>query len=100
MTQILIVRADAEDDIEKAFNWYEDQRVGLGLDFLLAVEASLAVVERDPLRYPLIYKQARRILLRRFPYGLFYIVGDGVIEVLACMHHRRHPRKWRRRTSG
>ncbi|MFV1950438.1 MAG: hypothetical protein ACC630_00565 [Nitrospinota bacterium] len=31
------IRPEAEDDLEKAFSWYEDKRKGLGYDFLLRV---------------------------------------------------------------
>jgi len=31
----VIVRPDAEEDLKEAFSWYEDNRTGLGYDFLL-----------------------------------------------------------------
>jgi plasmid stabilization system protein ParE len=93
----LILRQDAEDDIETAFTWYEQQRQGLGPEFLLAVEAGLAAIERQPEAYPAVYKRARRLVLRRFPYALFFVADRGLIEVIACTHVRRHPRRWRKR---
>jgi plasmid stabilization system protein ParE len=92
----IILRQSAEDDIDAAFTWYEQQRPGLGSEFLLAVEAGLAAIRRQPEIYPAIYKRARRQLLRRFPYALFFVDGES-IEVIACMHARRHPRHWRGR---
>lgn len=41
MKRALIVRRDAEEDIDQAFTWYESQRPGLGHDFLLCVEAAI-----------------------------------------------------------
>jgi plasmid stabilization system protein ParE len=35
--------------------------------------------------------------LRRFPYSLFYRIIDDQVIVVACMHGRRHPRRWRSR---
>ncbi|MFN0206017.1 MAG: type II toxin-antitoxin system RelE/ParE family toxin [Planctomycetota bacterium] len=95
---MLIIRDDAEADVEEAFNWYQKHRDGLGADFLLVVEAGLAVIERNPRLCQVVYKQTRRLLLRRFPFGLFYIFDDKTIEVLACMHCRRNPTEWRERT--
>ena len=43
----VIVRPEAEDDLEKAFSWYEDKRKGLGYDFLLQVDAGMRFIERD-----------------------------------------------------
>lgn len=41
MKRTLIVRREAEADIDQAFAWYESQRPGLGHDFLLCVEAAM-----------------------------------------------------------
>ena len=97
MSRPLIVRADAESDVEAAYHWYEERSPGLGAEFLRAVEASLSSVERDPERYPQHYKRARRALLRRFPYALFYVIESDLVEVIGCLHTRRHPRRWRSR---
>ena len=43
-------------------------------------------------------KQYRRILLRRFPYGLIYVLGPDEIRILAIAHQRRRPGYWSRRT--
>jgi plasmid stabilization system protein ParE len=93
----LILRPAAEDDVEAAYRWYEEQSPGLGAEFLRSVEAALASVERNPEAYQLVYKQARRALLRRFPYALFYVASPELIEVIGCIHTRRHPRRWRSR---
>jgi plasmid stabilization system protein ParE len=93
----LIVRAEAEADIEVAFRWYEEQSPGLGAEFLRAVDASLSGIEREPERNAAIYKQSRRVLLRRFPFAVHYVIQPKSIDVVACMHMRRHPRRWQRR---
>ena len=95
MTRKLVIRAEADADIEAAFQWYEEQNRGLGTEFLRAVEASLSSIERTPELYPLFYRRARRILLRRFPYAVYYVVTPSVLDVVACMHTRRNPRRWR-----
>jgi plasmid stabilization system protein ParE len=93
----LIVRADAEADIEEAFRWYEEQSPGLGAEFVRAVDAVLSAIEREPELHAENFKRARRVLLRRFPYAIYFVVHPQSIDVLACMHTRRHPRRWRRR---
>ena len=47
MNEKLIIRSEAEAEIEQAFRWYEERRPGLGADFLLCVEESLALIERN-----------------------------------------------------
>lgn len=62
-----IVRPAAAADIEQAFLWYEERRPGLGDEFLVAVQRALDNITAHPARYPVIHRDARRVLLRRFP---------------------------------
>lgn len=91
------VRPLAEADAQAAFDWYEGQAAGLGHEFLRAVDAGYAMIERWPEMFPLVYRATRRALLRRFPYSVYYTVSGEVIQVLACVHGKQHPRRWRRR---
>jgi hypothetical protein len=36
-------------------------------------------------------------LLRRFPYGIYFVPTAELIGVVACMHARRNPRRWQER---
>jgi plasmid stabilization system protein ParE len=92
-----LIRPDAEPDIAEAYRWYEEQRTGLGADCLLCVEEGLAKIQRNPEAYPLVHKNVRRMLIKRFPYGIFYIVEPPVIIVLAVFHERRDPAEWKSR---
>jgi plasmid stabilization system protein ParE len=91
------IRPDAERDIAEAYRWYEEQRIGLGAAFLLCVEEGLAKIQRAPEAYPVVHKNVRRLLIKRFPYGIFYAVEQPVIIVLAVFHERRDPLAWRSR---
>lgn len=90
-----IVRPAAAADIDDAFLWYESQRPGLGHEFLAAANTLMDAVTQHPLRYPIVHRDTRRALLRRFPYAVYFRVYDDVIVVIACMHGRRSPRRWR-----
>jgi toxin ParE1/3/4 len=90
----MLIRPEAERDIEDAFSWYEEKRAGLGSDFLLCVEEGFAKILRGPEIYPVVHKNVRRILIRRFPYAIFYITEHYGLVVLAVAHASRDPRKW------
>lgn len=49
----LVYRPEAAADVEEAFAWYERQRVGLGAEFLGALQAAEDAVGAAPLTYPL-----------------------------------------------
>ena len=90
----LLVRPAAAADIEEAHRWYERQRVGLGEEFLTAVDATLQDLAAHPAAYAVIHRETRRALLHRFPYGIFYRLYDENVIVIACMHGRRDPERW------
>ncbi|HYD51092.1 MAG TPA: type II toxin-antitoxin system RelE/ParE family toxin [Gemmatimonadaceae bacterium] len=97
MTPRLFVRDDAAADIEAAAEWYEERRAGLGGEFLRAVRATLAAVERWPEQFGVAREPIRRALLRRFPYAVFYVREAEHIVVIACLHARRDPHVWQSR---
>ena len=91
MTAVLIRRA-AELDLMRIEDWYEGRRPGLGHEFREAVDAAIARIGENPLAYPDRYRGARRALVRRFPYILWYRVLADFALVLACVHGKRDPR--------
>lgn len=93
----LVFRVAAAADLEEAYRWYERQRRSLGEDFLSAVQAAIETVASNPEAHPVLHRDTRRILLRRFPYGLYYRVLDAEIVVVACFHAKRDPKTWRSR---
>jgi hypothetical protein len=67
VTPRFIVRPAAEADIAEAALWYELRSLGLGGEFVRAVDVCLAEIRRSPESFPQIYKTTRRAALRRFP---------------------------------
>jgi len=100
---ILLVRTvvftpAARDEVMDAQDWYEKEAPGLGRHFSTAVAVAVERIACNPLQFPIVYKQIRRALLRRFPYALFFIQEqDDSLTVLACFHGSRAPARWQRR---
>ena len=97
MRPSLRIRPAAAADIEDAYKWYETRRPGLGGEFLQAVSSVLEAISQQPERFPVIYRDLRRALLRRFPYGIFFKLESGRLMVVACFHAKRDPQEWRSR---
>jgi plasmid stabilization system protein ParE len=94
MSHTLIVRAAAKRHIAEAFRWYERQSPGLGADFLAALETVLRRIADTPLLYAPLYRDVRRALLPRFPYGVFYFTQSERLTVVAVLHTSRDPKLW------
>lgn len=93
----LSVSPRAEAEIQDAARWYEGRVQGLGAAFLEIVEQALSAVEENPLRFPIVNRDTRRALLKRFPYGVFFRIRTDRIKVVAVMHLSRNPDRWQRR---
>jgi plasmid stabilization system protein ParE len=87
----VIVRPEAGDDLKEAFAWYEDKRTGLGYDFLLQVEAGINFIKRNPEIHPIEYKEARKHVIKRFPYKIIYLLEKEKVIILAVIHGKRRP---------
>jgi toxin ParE1/3/4 len=90
----------AEDDIAAAFEWYESKRVGLGAEFVHAVDAVLVSLLDFPESREAVHRSVRRCLMGRFPFEIFYRLEPGFLVVVACMHAARDPEAVLRRIGG
>ena len=49
--------------------------------------------------YARLYREARRVLLRRFPYAVYFVDEGEFIEVFAILHQQQEPAVWQTRVS-
>ena len=87
----LSIRKEAEVDIAEAYQYYESCRTDLGSDFVLCIEESLARIQKNPKQYERIYKRVHRALVRRFPFGIYYVIDQENISVIGVLHARKNP---------
>ena len=93
VTLPLRIRAEASADLNAAWNWYENQREGLGDDLLGCVDAAFAAVARSPEAYARVDGAVRRVLVRRFPYIVLFREYPEYIAILAVFHTSRNPQE-------
>jgi len=84
-------------ELRAAARRYEEERIGLGERFVLAIDKAISDAITDPLRWPLIPSVpqnlgVRRRLVEGFPYAVVYrIVAHEIVEIVAVMHGKRNP---------
>jgi plasmid stabilization system protein ParE len=93
----LVVRPAAANDLRSAYRWYEEQQPGLGEDLLEEVQTVIERMLLLPRAYPIVHRETRRALVRRFPYGVFFRTNEDAVIVVAVYHLRRNPRSWQQR---
>ena len=100
MNYMLIFTNESQDDLRNGFLWYEEKRVGLGVDFMLAIEATLRVIERNPFTYskaPTNMPNIRRAIIFKFSYSIFYSVIDQSVVILAVVSSKQDTAIWKTR---
>ena len=91
----LQIRPEAENDLNEAHTWYTER--GRGQDFLDAIEEILHRMQMSPRMYPVVHRNVRRALVKRFRFAIFYVLQPERIVVLAIIHQSRDPARWQRR---
>ena len=87
----LVFIAEAFDDLRSARRWYEERRAGLGAAFERAVEAALERVRRMPQSGAEVAPPFRRMIVRRFPYDVYFEFDERRILVVLLFHNSRDP---------
>lgn len=95
----LLIEPEAEEEMEEAALWYEEQRPGLGGRLLAAVATTLDRIRRFPhagASVPHLPEDlpARQVVVKGFPYSVVFLLTPAGIDVLAIAHHRRRPGYW------
>ncbi|NIR50997.1 type II toxin-antitoxin system RelE/ParE family toxin [candidate division KSB1 bacterium] len=93
----LIYAPEAKLEIKEAAAYYEGCKEGLGRAFLKELESAIDRLSQSPFRWRKIRGQFRRCLLKRFPYGVIYLVDEDEIFIAAVMHLKRKPGYWKGR---
>jgi toxin ParE1/3/4 len=89
----------AEEEFLHQVASYEEERTGLGADFLDEVNRATRRIAAFPLHGSPYLAGTRRIVLRRFPYSVVYLEDPAGSLIIAVAHHRQKPGYWRARVS-
>lgn len=88
---------EAVKEFEKAVEYYDSCRAGLGLEFIDEVEHTLQRIETFPEAWPSLSKNTRRCRLKRFPFGVVYQILQDRLIVIAVMNLQQKPNYWANR---
>lgn len=94
-----VILEEAEADIERAFDYYESQRLGLGIEMLEEFRHGVERILEHPSAWQAMDETYRRYRLHRFPYGIVYrpeLEAERII-IVAVMHLHQKPGWWRTR---
>lgn len=99
MPAALQISHEAEWDVQRIFDYYEDQRVGLGEQFLEGLDSCYEAIVRMPKAFRKVMGQYRRALVERFPYAVYYHHEESSdrVNIYVVIHTSRDPKAWQER---
>lgn len=79
--------------MHNGFNWYENQKEGLGNEFMEEIDVCLQQIAVQPTVFSWLNTKFRRAKLPQFPYVIIYQVRGAVVLIAAVRHTRQKPMK-------
>lgn len=87
----LIIKPEAEKDIQNSIKYYAELDLKLSVEFLKKLEESLLAIQQNPKHYQKRYFEIRIIFTNKFPYGIYFTLEENKIFVHAILHHKQNP---------
>ena len=97
MSLPLVLRDEAQAEFDEAFDYYEGQQAGLGVDFVARVQQVFDRILANPQLHGVVFADIRKAVVTRFPYCVFYRAEAARVEVIAVFHSKRDPSIWQAR---
>ena len=88
---------NAEAEFVEAAVYYERKVEGLGEQFIVRIEATVARVLSNPFLYRCFDGECRRVKTETFPFFVIYRVSADHLHILAVMHTSKQPGYWKDR---
>jgi plasmid stabilization system protein ParE len=82
----------AKREVIETTKYYAELREGLGTEFRKELSEAVALIAESPAQFEEVRPGMRRVLLKRFPYGVYYRILDADrVEIVVVKHHSRRP---------
>lgn len=91
MNRAVRYHADANTEIAEAFAYLSVDSPQAAHRFIRRLAAFGEIVAERPFLYRVVDDPIRIARLRPFRYGVYYLVDDDTVTILACLHGSRDP---------
>lgn len=93
----IVVSEFARQHLLGAKNYYNEERDGLGYEFVQEFMAALERIHSQPEAWTPLSKRTRRCLMQRFPYSVIFriVKKHQQIQIIDLMHQKQQPKKFK-----
>jgi len=96
-TFTVVLLPAAEEEASEAFRWYFERSALAADAFREELTGAIDSLAKKPGMWPPDDDSIRRLVLRHFPFTVFYEVAGKTVTVFAVAHQRRRPGYWQDR---
>jgi len=95
----VIILPLAKKDIRKSFNWYEQQKKGLGVRFNTNLRNIIYFIQQNPTSFNIKFDDVRIAVMYVFPYLILYRIDERKksIYIYAVFHTSQDSKIWESR---
>jgi plasmid stabilization system protein ParE len=97
MSLPVVLRDEAQAEFDEAFDYYERQKPGLGVEFVARVQEVFGRIGMNPHLHAVVLADIRKARVAKFPYCVFYRAEPARVQVIAVFHSSRDPAIWQGR---
>ena len=97
MQYTVVISDEASFDILEAHYWYQIISEKLADTLEKEIDSLFLHLAKNPNQFQLKHKTVRVVFLKKFPYGIHYIINEEVIQIIALFHTSRDPSNWEER---
>ena len=91
MSLDLLIKPRAELDLLEAYNFYDELSPGIGAELVRIVDERMRFIGTNPKACPIKYRDFRRALVPKFPYGIYYRIEEKLVVVFCVLALRQDP---------
>lgn len=98
MAYSVVIEPVALQDIQQGIDFYDEQQIGLGEKFEVAVNKHLTALEKNPF-FQVRYDNVHCLPVKKYPYMIHFTINetDKIVAVRAVFHTSLDPEKWTER---
>jgi plasmid stabilization system protein ParE len=88
---------EAQEELWATHEWYRLRSPTAARRFAHEIRRAVALIAASPHTWPVLRRNTRRYVLKRFPFSIVYRVEDSRVCVVAVAHAKRRYGYWRDR---
>ncbi|VTU02202.1 Putative uncharacterized protein (Fragment) OS=uncultured bacterium PE=4 SV=1: Plasmid_stabil [Gemmataceae bacterium] len=88
---------EAQEEFDRATDWYAGYGAELARDFVARVGAVVRRIAASPRIHAVVYRGVRKSVVSRFPFVVLYREEANEVLVVSVFHTSRDPSEWQSR---